>query len=144
MIFRRNPPSSNRITLVQSLHKSDLNNLSSCGWRNCWDLAAEAHVSANRKAKFFPCRHEPPCPPCPGAQAHRWLKCCSRTSLPFSTRTSRMWIALIFRWAFPYNDKHAVRWAGQPALPAVCALLVSKCLCLSRGKAASGPEQRLD
>lgn len=30
-----------------------------------------------------------------------WLKCCSRTSLPFSTRTSRMWMALIFRWAFP-------------------------------------------
>lgn len=31
-----------------------------------------------------------------------------------------MWIALIFRWAFPYNDKHAVRWAGTsfwPTLP---------------------------
>lgn len=30
-----------------------------------------------------------------------WLKCCVRTSLPFSTKTSRMWMALIFLWAFP-------------------------------------------
>lgn len=30
-----------------------------------------------------------------------WLKCCVRTSLPFSTKASRMWMALIFRWAFP-------------------------------------------
>lgn len=43
--------------------------------------------------------HLPLCPP--GPPSDRWLKCCSRTSLPFSTRTSRMWIALIFRWAFP-------------------------------------------
>lgn len=45
-----------------------------------------------------------------------------------------MWIALIFRWAFPYNDKHAVRWAGRPALPAVCALLVSQVPMSKQGK----------
>lgn len=33
--------------------------------------------------------------------AYLWLKCCVRTSLPFSTKASRMWMALIFRWAFP-------------------------------------------
>jgi hypothetical protein len=38
-----------------------------------------------------------------------------------------MWIALIFRWAFPYNDKHAVCCAGAglwPTLPTLCAMLV--------------------
>ena len=51
-------------------------------------------------ATELPWPARPTFPP-PGPSSDRWLKCCSRTSLPFSTRTSRMWMALIFRWAFP-------------------------------------------
>lgn len=37
-----------------------------------------------------------------------WLKCCSLTSVPLRTRASRMWTALILRWALPckHNTLH--------------------------------------
>lgn len=66
-------------------------------WMHLSPCAQHSAISVNVSQSFWLTYKKETSP----EPTYLWLKCWFRTSLPFSTKTSRMWIALIFRCAFP-------------------------------------------